>query len=259
LIYKGSINSFKKDKNENRIFIYMIFIENIYDIVYDRLMREQNKKLNKQEYAYKIIRERILDGSYSPGYRIVINQIAKELDSSAIPIREALRQLVAENLITYKQFSGAVVTPIDDEQYLDTLTTLAILSGYATALSAHRMSDPVVNELKELNGQMKEALEEFDFVTFGKLNKDFHECCFQFCENKYLLETILNARNRLDTIRRTGSTLLMVRAHDSIEEHEVIISLIEAKAPFAEIETFVKRHMLNTVEAYRMRKKKLKN
>ena len=58
-------------------------------------VRQTNKK-NKHEQAYSIIRERIFNGTYVPGYRLVIDGLARELGISPVPIREAIRRLEAE-------------------------------------------------------------------------------------------------------------------------------------------------------------------
>ncbi|WP_353625613.1 GntR family transcriptional regulator [Bacillus sp. JCM 19041] len=70
--------------------------------------------MSKRQLAYEMIRKRILDGSYAPGRRIVIDQMAKELGSSAIPVREAIHQLESEQLLDYVANVGAVVRAIDD-------------------------------------------------------------------------------------------------------------------------------------------------
>lgn len=56
------------------------------------------KKLSKRQLAYELIKKRIVDGSYATGKRIVIDQMAKALGSSAIPVREAIHQLESEQL-----------------------------------------------------------------------------------------------------------------------------------------------------------------
>ncbi len=217
-------------------------------------MTKNNHKISKQEFAYRTVRERILDGTYSPGYRLIISQLAREFSTSAIPIREALRQLEAEKLIEYKQFSGAVVTPVDERQYVETLKVFAVLLGFATALSLKNFPVKQIRELESLNRQMQQALEDFDFHRFGRLNRMFHELSIRYCENQYLLKTIEEIQNRIDSIRLTGSTFFGVRARESVQEHEMIISFFREKATPAEVEQFVKNHVCKTAEAYRARK-----
>ncbi|EGL83117.1 transcriptional regulator, GntR family [Caldalkalibacillus thermarum TA2.A1] len=215
---------------------------------------KREAKLNKQQYAYEVIRSRILNGTYGPGQRIVIDQIAKEVGSSSIPVREAIRQLEADGLIEYKPNSGAVVSTINEQEYLDTLSVLAVMEGYATRISAERIGDQVLNELEELNQQMQKALEEFDFEQFGRLNRAFHEVIYQQCPNQFLLDTIRRAWQRLDSVRRSGFTLVPHRAKHSIEEHAQLISLIRTKAPLEQIEAYAREHKLNTVRAFVNRK-----
>lgn len=214
------------------------------------------KRLNKQQYAYQVLRTRILDGTYAPGYRIVINQIANELSLSAIPVREAIRQLEADGLIEYKPYSGAVVTPIDENEYVEAMTVLAVTEGYATALSAQGFSRDKLSELHETNERMERALKDYDFATFAALNRTFHEEIYTECENRYLIEQIEQTWNRLDSIRRQGAVFIPQRAEKSIAEHRQLLTLIEQERPFDEIETHARQHKMNTVDYFNRRKGK---
>lgn len=219
-------------------------------------MNKDKKKLNKKEYAYKVIRERILDGTYSPGHRVIISQVAEELEVSAIPVREAVMQLEAENLIEYKPYTGAIVTAIDETQYLETLSVLAVLAGYATALSSRQIPDEAIARLEKINVDLANALAEFDFIRFGQLNRQFHQITYEYCGNQFLRESIEEVQHKLDTIRKPGTAFIPIRAKESIEEHEKIITLLKRRAVFEEIEQFTKQHKLNTVAAFKKRKQK---
>jgi DNA-binding GntR family transcriptional regulator len=214
-------------------------------------MKKETRKLNKQQYAYEVIRERIMTGTYAPGQRIVISQIADELSISVIPVREALKKLEEEEFIQYKPNSGAVVTPIDHERYLEALSVLAVLSGYATALSSRTFPREKLKDLRSMNQEMSKALDEFNFRRFGQLNRAFHLSIYQYCENPFLLETIEAVHHRIDSIRRMGTAFVPMRARESIKEHEEMISMIEHQADFSTIDQFARNHKLNTLEAYR--------
>jgi len=69
--------------------------------------------LSKHERAYAVIRQRILDGAYQPGHRLVIGTLAGELGISTVPVREAIRRLEAEGRVVYRHNAGARVTPVD--------------------------------------------------------------------------------------------------------------------------------------------------
>jgi len=213
------------------------------------------KRVSKKQKAYNYMKTKIVEGQYAPGQRIVINQLVKELSTSAIPIREAVRQLEAEGLIEYQQNIGPVVTPINENEYADTLSTLAVMEGYATALSKDTFTEERIAVLEKLNENMKEKLAEFDFGKFGELNREFHDLTYDNCPNQYLVETIRKTWVRLDSIRLTGSTFNPKRANESIGEHERIIELLSEGTDFQEIELAVRSHKLNTMRAFHENKK----
>src|SRR3989441_8406502 len=79
-------------------------------------VRQTNKR-NKHEQAYSIMRERIFNGTYVPGYRLVIDALARELGISPVPIREAIRRLEAEGWVEYRANAGAQVAAVDARKY----------------------------------------------------------------------------------------------------------------------------------------------
>jgi DNA-binding GntR family transcriptional regulator len=214
------------------------------------------EKINKKNYAYDTIRSRILEGFYAPGQRIVIDQIAKELKLSIIPVREAIRQLEADGLVHNKPYSGPVVNTINEKEYLDTLCVLAVLEGYATALSAANMTPAIIERLKQINNGMKEALEEFDFELFGELNRKFHATILDICGNTYLQDEIRRVGERMDSVRKSVFTFMPARTKYSVKEHDDLIELFETQAPFAKVEEYAREHKMNTVRAFQKRESK---
>lgn len=210
----------------------------------------KTKRTSKKQKAYNYMKEKIVKGFYAPGQRIVINQLARELSTSAIPIREAVRQLEAEGLVEYKQNIGPVVRKINENEYVEALTVLAVMEGYATALAHGTFTEDAITKLYELNEQMKEALMEFNFGIFGKLNREFHFLIYSHCPNQYLVDAIKRTWDKLDAIRVAGSTINPKRAKESIAEHEEIIQLLEKDADFHKIEQVARSHKLNMVDAF---------
>lgn len=218
-------------------------------------MENDKKNISKTQYAYETIRSRITEGVFGPGHRIVIDQIAKELKLSAIPVREAIRQLEADGFIQYKPYSGAIVSMIDETEYLETLSVLAILDGYATALSSKVITEQRLTSLAEINREMDESLYNFEFERFGELNRKFHSVIHDNCGNSYLTEAIRQASQRIDRVRRSVFTFVPQRARESIREHTRMIEMLREQASSAEIEEFARQHKLNTVRAFQNRKK----
>lgn len=206
--------------------------------------------MSKQELAYQTIRGRILDGSCGPGYRVVIDEVARELGCSAIPVREAIRRLEAEGLLEYTRHTGARVVSIDAQQYVDTLATLAVLEGYATADAAARFGEGDLDALRRLSLEMRAAVEGSDMLRYGELNRAYHEAIYRRCPNTYLIDQIRLAWARLDSMRHSIFVLIPERARASLADHDRITELLAGQAPPDEIERAVREHKLATARAF---------
>src|SRR3954453_12489536 len=111
---------------------------------------------SKSQRAYLWLKERIAGEELTPGYRLVLASVANELDMSVVPVREAIRRLEAEGLVTFEQNVGARVSMIDDTQYRHSMETLAILEGAATALAARHLTADDLRQACALNGRLVE-------------------------------------------------------------------------------------------------------
>jgi DNA-binding GntR family transcriptional regulator len=211
----------------------------------------QKPATSKQERVYQSVHQRILSGAYSPGYRLVIDSLAEELGVSALPVREAIRRLEAEGLVVYQPNAGPRVAPADPAQFVDSMTVLAVLEGYATALAAPHVTADDIRRLREINDAMLACINTLDALRFGELNQEFHMAIYERCPNPYLVEMLRETGRRLDVIRRTVFTRIPYRGTDSTEEHVGLIELIESGAPSEELEAAARAHKLRTVTTFR--------
>lgn len=207
--------------------------------------------MNKQQRAYTILRDRILDGEYGPGYRLVIDSLAEEFGYSALPVREAIRRLEAEGLIVFRPNAGAQVAPADPREFAGSIEVLAVLEGYATAAAAPEVTAADLDRLREANAAMTECMERLDPLGFSQANRTFHLTIYERCPNTYLVEILLDTERRLDTIRRTVFTHIPYRGRASITEHEKIVELLAAGASPDRIEREARQHKLRTLDAFR--------
>jgi DNA-binding GntR family transcriptional regulator len=205
---------------------------------------------SKSERAYTAIKAHILEGDYSPGYRLVLAKIGDELGVSAVPVREAIRRLEAEGLVTFERNVGATVASIDPLQYLYAMQTLSIVEGAATALSAPFIEAADVARARAVNDQMRECLEHFDPVRFTRLNQDFHSVLYEHCPNPNILELVHGGWNRLASLRSSTFRFVPGRARESVDEHEALLRLIEAGAAADTIEKAARLHRSATLDAY---------
>ena len=205
---------------------------------------------SKAQIAYDWTRARILDGRFSPGYRLVLGQIAGELDVSAVPVREAVRRLEAEGLVTFETNVGARVVVVDEREYADVMGTLAVVEAAATALSAPALTPAELHRARDLNDELRACLAVFDPIRFTELNHELHAVLFGACPNPRLLRAVRGEWDRLDMLRRSTFSFVPERAPVSVQEHDALIELIERGAPAAEIEAAVRRHRTATLDDF---------
>ena len=206
--------------------------------------------INKSERAYLEIKSKITDGSFGPGYRLVLGQIANELQVSVVPVREAIRRLEAEGLVTFTANVGAQVVATDAREYQYTMETLSLVEGMTTAMAAPNVTPGDLVLARSINVEMRECLEHFDPKRFTELNHEFHAVIFEHCSNLHILDLVHRGWNRLATIRESTFAFVPGRAQRSVEEHDHILDLIEAKAPALEIEIAARSHRLATLHEY---------
>jgi len=206
-------------------------------------------QVSKLEMVYDMLKRGILDGTYSPGYRLVLDQLAKEMDVSTLPVREAIRRLEAEGYIEFVRNVGARVARLDPEEYVHTMHVLALVEGYATALAAPHMKRRDINAIRRINDRMGEALNDFNPLAFTQLNREFHFAIYEHCPNKHVRSLVEAQWARLDAIRRSSFVYVPGRAHQSVEEHGKLIYLIHQQGHPDEIEFVGRAHKLQTVYA----------
>src|SRR6476660_5802476 len=133
---------------------------------------------SKSQRAYRWIKDRIVRQEFSPGYRLVLGTIAGELDMSVVPVREAVRQLEAEGLVTFERNVGARVSMVDDTQYRHTMQAISIMEAAATALAARALTEHDLRRARAVNEAMVEILTNFEPRAFSALNQQFHRILY---------------------------------------------------------------------------------
>ena len=204
---------------------------------------------SKSQLAYDFIRARIDDGRYVSGFRLVLGQIAGELDISVVPVREAIRRLEAEGLVTFEKNVGAQVALLKEAEYSWTMETLALVEGAATQQSAPFLTPEHLERARAVNREMIACLDDFIPHRFTQLNQEFHAVLFEECPNPHILDLVHRGWNRLTVLRDSTFSFVPGRARESVDEHEHILTLIESGAPALDIELAARNHRLATLDS----------
>lgn len=215
-------------------------------------MTAEAPPLSKSERVYRELRSRIISGRYVAGYRIVLDQVARELEVSPVPVREAIRRLEAEKLVTFTRNVGAEVAAIDVGDYTETMQTLAYLEGAATSLAAPHLTAEELDEAEAHNEELRAMAESggFDPRRFTEINNAFHRVLSLPCPNSHLTEMLDREKERITVIRRSMFVFEPARSMTSVKEHATIVKLIREGAHTDEIEKAARNHKLRSVREY---------
>ncbi|AKK11658.1 GntR family transcriptional regulator [Corynebacterium uterequi] len=206
---------------------------------------------SKAARAYEHLLSKIHSREYAPGHRLVLAAIAEELGMSPVPVREAIRQLEAEEYVTYERNVGARVSTRDRSDYFDAMETQALLEGRATAASAAHLKPEDLAEAREINERMRALLDGGDAAEMAALNDRFHRVLCRRCPNRRLRDLVVDEFNRLEYFRETIVGKLPAQASISVAEHDRILNLIEAGAGEDYLELLVRRHRHGFSNAHR--------
>ncbi|MCD1287371.1 MULTISPECIES: GntR family transcriptional regulator [unclassified Brevibacterium] len=210
----------------------------------------ESGSLSKAETAYRWLRRRIADQTFDPGHKLVLAQIALELDTSVVPVREAIRRLEADGLVTFERNVGARVAMVDQSSYAQSMEAVAILEGAATAQALEFLTEDDLAEAEAINERMRALLDDFDATEFTRLNHEFHAALFRRCPNERLHSLVAVEWDRLAHLRNSTFSFVPERALGSVDEHARIVALIRARASADEIERVVRGHRSATLHSY---------
>ena len=141
-------------------------------------------------HVVKMLSAGILAGKYKPGDRLNESQIARELNISRIPVREALSQLQEQGLVQNRERRGMFVTNIGPEEVLQISSLRIILETEALRLAKARMTPELLNQLDKLMLQMDSW--NGTLLEAAALDLEFHRTLWKAAGNPYL-ERALNA------------------------------------------------------------------
>jgi DNA-binding GntR family transcriptional regulator len=204
----------------------------------------------KQELVYRSLRDAIMRCELPPGQRLVIDDLARRLNVSAIPVREALHLLSSERLVVNVPHVGATVAPIVPESVRDVFTVMEGLETVAAREAAARFDPAHEGELKDLLQVMDEAVNTEAYPEWSDLNSRFHLAISAMTQMPLLRDMTERALGQWDRIRRHFFEGVLVRrvATAQREHHELFAAMKAADVPA--IEEVVRRHNRSALADY---------
>jgi DNA-binding GntR family transcriptional regulator len=197
-----------------------------------------------QEVAERL-RQRIFARELEPGSWIDELKIAAELGTSRTPLREALKVLAVEGLVTMKLRRGAYVTEVSHDDVAQVYHLLALLESDAAGVVAKSANDAQRAELAALHERLEKQVRQRD--AFFATNERFHMKLLEFAGNRWRTQIVADLR-KVMKLNRHHSLFKRGRLADSLAEHRAMMAAIEARDG-ARATRLMKAHFQSGLEA----------
>ena len=172
-----------------------------------------------------------MNGDLREGEQLRQEAIAEEFQISRIPVREALRHLAAEGLVTIVANRGAVVSSLSPEEIMQTFEARAVLECYVLRLALPRLTDDDFKRAEDILKQFEAALEnDAEMKAWGKWNWNFHSALYAPADRPVLLSFLTTLHNKCD--RYTRLHLVFTRnLHRAGQAHREILDACRTGNP----------------------------
>ena len=194
----------------------------------DNLQVNMDEFLPLRDVVFNTLRQAILTGELKPGERLMEIHLANKLGVSRTPIREAIRKLELEGLVTMIPRRGAEVAQITEKSMNDVLEVRRALDALCVELACDRITDEELEQLKEAANNFEEAVKTKDLKKIAQADVELHEIIVHATGNQRLIQLVNNLseqmyRYRFEYIKDSSQ-------HDRlVEEHRVIYQSIVKK------------------------------
>lgn len=181
-----------------------------------------------RDVVFNTLRQAILTGELKPGERLMEIHLANKLGVSRTPIREAIRKLELEGLVTMIPRRGAEVAQITGKSLQDVLEVRRSLDALCAELACERISDEDIQKLEAACKEFEEATRKGDMRAIASADVSLHDIIVQATGNKRLVQLVNNLAEQMYRYRFEYIKDFSVYSR-LIEEHRVIFEAIRDK------------------------------
>ncbi|PZG04839.1 GntR family transcriptional regulator [Nonomuraea aridisoli] len=184
--------------------------------------------MSKAEYVYTVLLEEIRSSRIPGGTALRAGEVAKRLGVSVTPVREALRRLEKDRLISYEAHHGATVIDLGDEALAEYYGLRAVVEGLGARLAASRITPAELAELRELHAAMAEDAARGRNERLGEQSRRFHLRIVDIGGPAFLGAHARSVRNSFPVPAEASLWLDETQVRAQLEAHEGILAALEA-------------------------------
>ena len=197
------------------------------------------------EEVAELLRQRIFRRELEPGAWIDEVRLAEEYGISRTPLREALKVLAAEGLVTMKVRRGAYVTEVSEQDLREVYALLSLLESDAAGEVARRATDEELLELQALHAELEGAVKERE--RFFAINEQFHMRLLEIAGNRWRNQVVADLR-KVMKLNRQASLFKSGRVQESLAEHRAVMQALVAREADGAVRR-MRDHFANGLEA----------
>lgn len=201
-----------------------------------------------RDSVFSILRNAILDKKLEPGQRLVERNIAEQLGVSRTPVREAIRKLELERLVTHIPRKGVVVSGFTKADIIEILLIRASLEALICSIAATKIKSKEVERLESLSKEITEEHGKGNFKKSNQLNDKFHEIVYRAAESPRLYNLFNTLREYITKFTQVAYSKPGRQEEVWSEHHEIIEALRNHDSARADIAA--KRHVENSSKAF---------
>lgn len=201
-----------------------------------------------RDSVFSILRNAILNGKLEPGEHLVERDIAEQLGISRTPVREAIRQLELERLVTHIPRKGVVVAGFSKADVLEITAIRTVLEGLICSIAAVKVRARDLDRLELILRQMQDEHSKGNFKKVNQLNNRFHETIYRAAESPRLYDLLSTLREYINRFAQVAYTK-PGRFEEALVEHKAIVEAL-CNHDSHKAEEAAKRHVEKSSEAY---------
>ncbi|WP_244437500.1 GntR family transcriptional regulator [Roseivivax isoporae] len=191
------------------------------------------------ESVYVALLNDVRSGVLAPGARLLETEIAQRLDVSRTPVREAIRRLEADGLVSHMPRAGATVRRLSYPEIMELYEMRTVLEGTASRLAARSASEVELDELQSINDEMGAC--GGDGARLFQLNQLLHRTLIDAARNRFLVKSV-NAIHTTLLILGPSTLGRPDRAPEAVIEHQAVLDALRSRDGDA-AEAAMRRHM----------------
>jgi DNA-binding GntR family transcriptional regulator len=189
------------------------------------------------------LRTLISRGDLAPGEKVPEKDLCKQFGVSRTPLREALKVLASEGIVTLRPNRGAMVTALTAEELEEVFPVMGALEALSGEIACKRITDREVQTIRKLHEAMVQHWKNGELQPYFRLNQRIHEAILEATRNETLKSIYRGLSGRILSARYIAN-MSPARWAKAVEEHDAILKALDARDS-ARLSKILKAHLAN--------------